>query len=86
MFRLAFSNGAGQPLDGLMIQFNRNSFGLAPAAQAVPLGALPPGGSATVDVSLAQNAALLAPGATTALLQVHPITGSCAASTGRAVF
>ena len=71
VFRLAFSNGAGQALDGFMIQFNRNSFGLAPATQAVPLSSLPPGGSATVDVPLAQNAALLAPGAASALLQVH---------------
>ncbi|KAK9841945.1 hypothetical protein WJX81_000273 [Elliptochloris bilobata] len=70
VFRLAFSNSSAGALDGFMIQFNRNSFGLAPAAQAVPLGPLPPGGSATVDVPLAQNAALLAPGPATALLQV----------------
>ena len=70
VLRLAFSNSSGAALDGVMIQFNRNSFGLAPAAQAVPLGPLPPGASATVDVALAQSAALVAPGPATALLQV----------------
>lgn len=72
VFRLAFSNGTAGPLDGFMIQLNRNSFGLAPAAQAVPLGPLPPGASATADVPLAQSAALLAPGPATALLQARP--------------
>ncbi len=72
VLRLAFSNSSGAALDGVMIQFNRNSFGLAPAAQAVPLGPLPPGASATVDVALAQSAALVAPGPATALLQVWP--------------
>ena len=70
VLRLAFSNSSGAAVDGVMIQFNRNSFGLAPAVQAVPLGPLPPGASATVDVALAQSAALVTPGPATALLQV----------------
>jgi len=54
VYRLRLANTTAAPLDGFMLQFNRNAAGLAPAAQAVPVGALPPGGGAVeVDVPLA---------------------------------
>merc|ERR1719225_1859059 len=49
---MTFSNKAMQPLSGFGIQFNKNSFGLAPA-QPLNVPAIPPNQS--VDVSLPLN-------------------------------
>eukprot|EP00850_Spirogloea_muscicola_P016030 SM000127S26646 [mRNA] locus=s127:194449:199597:+ [translate_table: standard] len=67
-YNLRFDNGSPVPLDGFMIQFNKNTFGIAPAAPLqVPL--LQPGGSASVLLPLAlfQN---LSPPPPTSVLQV----------------
>jgi AP-1 complex subunit beta-1 len=63
VYRLALSNASLTPLDGFMLQFNKNAAGLAPAAQAVAAPPVPPGGAAvTVDVPLTVSPALVAPG------------------------
>merc|ERR1712241_741285 len=49
---MTFSNKAMQPLSGFGIQFNKNSFGLAPA-QPLNVPSIPPNQS--VDVSLPMN-------------------------------
>eukprot|EP00850_Spirogloea_muscicola_P008312 SM000044S15959 [mRNA] locus=s44:228581:233709:+ [translate_table: standard] len=67
-YNLRFDNSSPVPLDGFMIQFNKNTFGIAPAAPLqVPL--LQPGGSASVLLPLAlfQN---LSPPPPTSVLQV----------------
>ncbi|KAG2441207.1 hypothetical protein HYH02_010051 [Chlamydomonas schloesseri] len=47
VYLLALKNDTAAPVDGLMIQTNRNSFGLSPTSQVLALpgpGVLPPGG------------------------------------------
>ena len=57
------------PVDGFMIQFNKNALGLAPGATAVPLGTVPPGGSADASVPVPLSAAQVPPGAAPNVLQ-----------------
>lgn len=56
-----------------MIQFNKNSFGLAPGTQNVPVPQLPPGASQTAVLPLVQNPTLVSPTAASAVLQVRYI-------------
>ena len=64
-------NAATQaPVDGFMIQFNKNAFGLAPGMTAVPLGTVVPGGNADATVPVALSAGQIAPGAAPNVLQV----------------
>ena len=65
-----FHNGSQGPLDNFMIQFNKNSFGLAPASQNVPVSQLGPGSSHSAVLPLVQNPALVSPTAASSLLQV----------------
>ena len=65
-----FQNSTEGPLDNFMIQFNKNSFGLAPGSQNVPVPQLAPGSSQTAVLPLVQNPALVSPTAASALLQV----------------
>ncbi|KXZ48196.1 hypothetical protein GPECTOR_29g103 [Gonium pectorale] len=66
VYQLALRNDTLAPVDGLMIQTNRNSFGLSPVSQvlqlAVPGGAaVPPGGVAACRVPLMADPAKLSP-------------------------
>eukprot|EP00192_Tetraselmis_astigmatica_P008584 CAMPEP_0117676238 /NCGR_PEP_ID=MMETSP0804-20121206/16049_1 /TAXON_ID=1074897 /ORGANISM="Tetraselmis astigmatica, Strain CCMP880" /LENGTH=615 /DNA_ID=CAMNT_0005485329 /DNA_START=20 /DNA_END=1868 /DNA_ORIENTATION=+ len=70
VYRLALTNSTAAPITGLMIQFNKNSFGLAPARQDLTVGPIPPGATATTDHPLAVNPAQVAPGPLKPLLQV----------------
>ena len=76
VYKLAFHNGTPGPLDGFMIQFNKNALGLAPTSQAVQLQTNPPGTplmpgqSAPASLPLAISPGMVAPGRATALLQV----------------
>ena len=65
-----FQNGTDGPLDNFMIQFNKNSFGLAPGSQNVPVPQLGPGSSQTAVLPLVQNPALVSPTAASPVLQV----------------
>ncbi len=56
-----------------MIQFNKNSFGLAPGTQNVPVPQLAPGTSQTAVLPLVQNPTLVSPTAASAVLQVRHI-------------
>lgn len=67
---MAFTNTTGQPLDGFMIQLNKNTFGLAPVHQNIPLqGPIPAGGSVNTMVPLVQNPNM-GSGAVSPILQV----------------
>ena len=70
VYKLQFHNGTQGPLDNFMIQFNKNSFGLAPGSQNVPVPQLAPGSTQTAVLQLVQNPALLSPTAASAVLQV----------------
>lgn len=62
VYQLSVSNVAvGAPLNGFMIQLNKNALGLAPASQHVALDAVPPGATATARVPMVHNPALAAP-------------------------
>jgi len=58
-------------VDGFMIQFNKNAFGLSPGATAVPLGTVAPSGSADASVPVALSAGQVAPGAAPNVLQAR---------------
>ncbi|KAL4433786.1 hypothetical protein ABPG75_000227 [Micractinium tetrahymenae] len=61
-YELSVSNvSAGVPLDGFMIQFNKNSLGLAPASQAVQLDPVLPGATGSARVPMTHAAHLQAP-------------------------
>ena len=67
---MSFANAAGQALDGFMIQLNKNTFGLAPASQNVPLpGPIAAGATVNALVPLVQNPPM-ASGAVSPVLQV----------------
>uniref|UniRef100_A0A7N0VFT3 Beta-adaptin-like protein n=1 Tax=Kalanchoe fedtschenkoi TaxID=63787 RepID=A0A7N0VFT3_KALFE len=68
-YSMHFENNSPVPLDGFMIQFNKNTFGLAGASGTIPIPVLQPGMSAStlVPMALFQN---LLPGPPTTLLQV----------------
>ena len=71
VYSLEFENvSAGVPLDGLMIQLNKNFAGIAPANQVVPVAPIAPGTTAVASIPLTQNAALVAPPPATPTLQV----------------
>lgn len=77
--QLAFENvGAGMPLDGFMVQFNKNSLGLAPGSQVIPVagGVVAPGAAAAASLPVVQNASLLAAGPASPVLQVRRWAGS----------
>lgn len=59
VYSLVFENGSPVPLDGFMIQFNKNAFGLMPPSGALPVPTIPPGQSAPLQLPLAlfQNVA-----------------------------
>ncbi|KAL6772025.1 AP1B1 [Auxenochlorella protothecoides x Auxenochlorella symbiontica] len=59
--------GAGVPLDGFMIQLNKNGWGLVPQSQTIPVPQLAPGASASARVPLVQNPASATPALTPAL-------------------
>eukprot|EP00897_Mesotaenium_endlicherianum_P006044 jgi/Mesen1/5468/ME000273S04692 len=69
LYSLTLENQTPAPLDGFMIQFNKNSFGLAPPTGVLPVPPVQPGSSASVQLPLAlfQN---LSPPPPTAGLQV----------------
>ena len=79
VYAFEFQNGAGAALDTFMIQFNKNSFGLAPANQVIPLQTIAPGATARATVPLTQNASMLSPTAATPILQVWqcPLSNTC---------
>ena len=61
VYRLAFTNTGPLPLNGFMIQFNKNFFGLGPEGQ-LQVPPLPPnGGAAATSLGLAINPAQAAP-------------------------
>lgn len=74
MYSLELHNGSGTPLDGFMLQFNKNTFGLAPATQNIPVPSIAPGASARAAVPVTQTPAMLSPGAANAVLQVLSMT------------
>ena len=59
-YLIRFQNSSNAALDGFMIQFNKNIFGLAPANQVVDAPTIPPGGKAEVKVPVMINPALIA--------------------------
>eukprot|EP00887_Chlorella_sp_A99_P005532 scaffold1.g5532.t1 len=59
---LAFQNAGPDPLDGFMIQLNKNALGLAPTDQAIPVGVVPPGTRQEATVQLVQRPDMLPPG------------------------
>ena len=70
MYQLAFTNSTQQPLDGFMIQFNKNSFGLTPSTQALAVGTVAPGQTAHTSLPLNQTQGLHNP-AINPVLQVE---------------
>ncbi|KAF6257431.1 beta-adaptin-like protein C [Scenedesmus sp. NREL 46B-D3] len=70
VYQLHVSNASTSSVDGLMLQVNNNSFGLAPADQNVAVGTLAPGASGSAQVPMAFNPAKLAQGPTNMKLQV----------------
>jgi hypothetical protein len=70
VYRLSVHNASAAPVDGWMIQFNKNSFGITPASQAIPLGPIPAGATGAADVPLVTSQNLLSPAAASPALQV----------------
>ncbi|KAG2491509.1 hypothetical protein HYH03_010086 [Edaphochlamys debaryana] len=74
VYQLALRNDTMAPVDGLMIQTNRNSFGLGPASQVLaiptPGGAVPPGSVAAVRVPLLIDVSKVTPPPLSTGLQV----------------
>ncbi|CAM8879874.1 unnamed protein product [Rhodiola kirilowii] len=68
-YSMHFENNSPVPLDGFMIQFNKNTFGLAGASGTIPIPVLQPGMSASTLVPMVMFQNLL-PGPPTTLLQV----------------
>lgn len=71
VYKMSFQNGTGAPMDGFMIQFNKNSFGLAPANQNIPVGSIAAGATSPATLPLSQNAGMLSPAAMSPVLQVR---------------
>ena len=64
IYTLEFENvSVGTAADGLMIQFNKNAFGLQPGNQVIPVpgGSVVPGSKATAIVPIVQTAAMVPP-------------------------
>ena len=70
VYNLHFHNGSQGPLDQFMVQFNKNSFGLAPATQNIPMAQVAAGSSQTAALPLTLNANMLSPAAANSTLQV----------------
>ncbi|CAL8461997.1 g1528 [Coccomyxa elongata] len=70
VFLLQLANTTQQSLDGFMVQFNKNSHGVAPASQVVQVPPLGPGETAGASVPLTTNPALINPAANPATIQV----------------
>jgi hypothetical protein len=70
-YSLSFTNTSATPVDGLMVQFNNNVFGLVPSNQVVPVPQLAPGATAAASVPVAFNAAKQAPAPANPKLQVR---------------
>lgn len=61
-YSLQFENvNAGGTLDGFMLQFNKNTFGLQPGNQVVSIAPLAPGTTASATVPLVHSAAMVSP-------------------------
>ena len=74
VYKLHFHNGSQGPLDQFMVQFNKNSFGLAPATQNIPVAQVAPGASQTAALPLTLSASMLSPAAVSSTLQVGSAT------------
>jgi len=70
VFLLQLANSTQQPLDGFMIQFNKNAHGVAPASQVVQVPPLGPVETAGASVPLTTNPALINPAANPSIIQV----------------
>ena len=70
VYKLHFHNGGQGPLDQFMVQFNKNTFGLAPATQNIPVAQVAPGASQTAALPLTLSASMLSPAAVSSTLQV----------------
>ena len=75
VYNMHFHNGTQGPLENFMIQFNKNSFGLAPGSQNVPVPQLGPGSTHSAVLPLVQSPALVSPTAASSLLQVCSVFG-----------
>ena len=71
VYLMEFQNAAGSSLDTFMIQFNKNSFGLAPVNQSINLGAIAVGATESALVQLTQSETMLSPGPINPILQVY---------------
>eukprot|EP00803_Ostreobium_quekettii_P000388 evm.model.scf_677.5 EVM.evm.TU.scf_677.5 scf_677:55350-65577(+) len=70
VYLMQFGNAAGVSIDGFMVQFNTNSFGLQPANQVVNVASVAPGTVAAASVPLAHVPAKIAPGQAANTLQI----------------
>ncbi|KAK9908655.1 hypothetical protein WJX75_001085 [Coccomyxa subellipsoidea] len=70
VFLLQLANGTQQSLDGFMLQFNKNTHGIAPTSQVVSVPPLGPGETAGASVPLTVNPALINPAANPNVIQV----------------
>lgn len=71
VYNLQFQNvAAGQALDGFMIQFNKNSMGLAPASQVIPVNSINPGSTVDAAVKVVQSSNLMMQTPVSDVLQV----------------
>lgn len=68
-YELSFRNATQQPLDGLMIQFNKNSFGLAPAG-ALQVPPIAPGASQRTSLPISVDPQAATPAPAKPVLQV----------------
>ena len=68
-YALAFTNTTSAPIDGFMIQFNKNAFGLSPAS-ALQVPPVQPGATGTTSLPLSASPAAATPAPAKALLQV----------------
>ena len=70
-YNLEFENvSAGVTLDGIMAQFNKNAFGLAPGTQSVPVAPIAPGATCTAALTITQRPDLVAAASASPTLQV----------------
>lgn len=74
VYTLELHNGGGVLLDGFMIQFNKNSFGLAPADQNVPVQPIAPRTTGRASVQITQDPSMLSPTAATPVLQASSLS------------
>ena len=76
MYKLHFHNGTSGPLDQFMVQFNKNSFGLAPSTQNIPVAQIGPSSSESAVLPLLLNSSMLSPAAVSSTLQARPLAMS----------